>query len=99
MPAVQTEHILFIAGVFEILVQALKGPFPQQYRDYIPYVILVLGLFLGLALGTYYGTEPVAALFEGFFGAATTLGFYAVAKRAPAVNKVFGERGWFGENN
>ena len=29
MPVVQSEHIIFIAGLFEILAQALKGPFPE----------------------------------------------------------------------
>ena len=71
MPVVQSEHIIFIAGLFNVLVQALKGPFPEQYRAFIPYALLVLGLFLGLGLAMYYGTEPVAGLFEGFFGAAS----------------------------
>ena len=98
MPAVQSEHILFIAGLFEVLVQALKGPFPQQYRDYIPYVMLVLGLFLGLGLAMYYGGEPVAGLFEGFFGAASAMGFYKLAEKVPMANAVFGSRGWLRDN-
>ena len=99
MPAVQSEHIIFIASVFEILVQLFKGPLPQQYRDYIPYALLVLGLGLGLALAVYYGTEPVAGLFEGFFGAATALGFYQIASRVPAVRTAFGSKGWIADNN
>ena len=98
MPVVQSGHIIFIAGLFEILAQALKGPFPQQYRDYIPYVMLVLGLFLGLGLAIYYGGEPVAGLFEGFFGAASAMGFYKLAEKIPVVNAAFGSRGWVGDN-
>jgi len=98
MPAVQSEHIIFMAGVIEILVQLLKGPLPEQYRQYIPWVLVVLGLFLGLALGVYYGTEPVAALFEGFFGAASALGFYQLSSRVPVVNAAFGSKGWLGDS-
>ena len=99
MPAVESSHIVFIAGVFEILVQLLKGPFPEKYREYIPYVMVVVGLLLGLGLGIYYGTEPVAALFEGFFGAATALGFYQVSSRIPGVNRAFGSAGWLANNS
>ena len=99
MPAVDSAHIVFIASVFEILTQLLKGPLPQKYRDYIPYAMVVVGLLLGLALGMYYGTEPVQALFEGFFGAAVALGFYQISSRVPVVNSVFGDEGWLKENN
>jgi len=98
MPIVDSAHIIFIAGVFEILVQLLKGPVPQQYRDYIPYVLVVLGMFLGLGLGLYYGTEPVAGLFEGFFAAASALGFYQLSSRVPVVKAAFGETGWIADN-
>jgi len=98
MPAVESSHIIFIASVFEILVQMFKGPFPEEYREYIPYALIVLGLFLGVALGLYYGTEPVAALFEGFLGAASALGFYQASSRIPVVNKAFGATGWIADS-
>ena len=99
MPAVDSGHIIFIASVFEILTQLLKGPFPQKYRELIPYAMVVVGLLLGLALGMYYGTEPVQALFEGFFGAAVALGFYQVSSRVPLVNTVLGDKGWLKDNS
>ena len=98
MPAVQSEHIIFIASVFEILVQMLKGPFPEKYRDYIPHALMLAGLFLGLALSVYYGAEPVAGLFEGFFGAGMALGFYQLASRLPVVERAFGSKGWLGDS-
>jgi len=99
MPAVDTAHIVFIASVFEIVTQALKGPFPDQYRSYIPYSLLILGVLFGLGLGTYYGTEPVAAIFEGLLGAAAALGFYQVSSRLPLVQGLFGSQAWFADKS
>lgn len=98
MPAVQSEHIFFIASMIEVLTQLLKGPVPEKYRVWIPVALFVVGVGAGLGFGAYYGGDLIAGGLEGFFGAASALGFYQVAKRLPVVETAFGARGWLGDS-
>ncbi len=99
MPIVDSAHILFIASIIEILTQLLKGPIPDEYRQWIPGALTVVGLAVGAVFGLYYHTDLMAAVLEGLFGAALALGFYQVTSRVPAVNGAFGNKGWLADNN
>lgn len=94
MPLIRPEAVALVAAIASILVQALKGPIPEKARVWIPLVLLFLLTAGGLGLAAAYGYDLLAGAVEGFFGAASSLGFYAAASSIPGVKEVFGSKGW-----
>jgi len=97
MPLLRPEVIALIAAVATVLVQLFKGPIPESVRVWIPLVLMVLLTAGGVGLAAAYGYDLLAGALEGFFGAASSLGFYAAASSIPGVKTVVGSKGWIAD--
>lgn len=97
MPTIRPEIIALVAAIANVLIQLFKGPIPEKVREWIPIILMFLLTAGGVGLAAAYGYDLLAGALEGFFGAATALGFYATASSIPGVRKVVGSNGWVGE--
>ena len=94
MPQIDPAVLALFASVAAVFVQLLKGLVNEVYHRFIPVALFVVMTPLGVALALYMGRDPVAGALEGFFGFASSVGFYQVAKTlAPGV---VNGRGWIG---
>jgi hypothetical protein len=86
--------LALLASVSTVAAQLVKGLLSDKLKSYLPLILFVVMVPLGLGMALYMGRDPVAGALEGLFGFASSVGFYEAANSLPGVNTVFNERGW-----
>lgn len=94
MPPIDSSVLAMLSSVAVVVVQLVKGLLDDSVKRWIPLVLFVVMLPVGVLLAYYYGRDPVAGLLEGLFGFASAVGFYEAASEVPGVKKVMNGRGW-----
>lgn len=94
MPPLSSEVLALLGAVSTVFAQLVKGLLPEKVKTYLPLVLFVVLVPLGVALAIYYGRDPVAGALEGLFGFASSVGFYEAANKVPGAKVAFNSRGW-----
>jgi p-aminobenzoyl-glutamate transporter AbgT len=94
MPPIDSAVLALMASIATIFVQLIKGLLSDDFKQWIPLMLFVVMIPLGIALAMVYGRDPIAGALEGFFGFASAVGFYEAANSIPVVNKLFSSKGW-----
>ena len=93
MPQIDSAMVSLIASVLSGLTQLVKGVLlTEEAKRWLPLGVTALGGVVGVLLGFYYGSDPVAGLVAGVIAGLSSLGVYANAKAI--VPGVVNTDGW-----